>query len=118
MSEMVPCVLGKGGRESSGALDAEVRYRSHYGQDHRPGVSLGRGKRLLDDRQSTNDTYGLILIVRTLEGFQRIATAVGNNGESVRDGILDAGNDGVGIRDIMTNCRICVYYKCLLGTGS
>jgi len=46
---------------------------------------------------------------------------VRNNGGSVHDDILDAGGNGVGVRDIMTDSEsgwICVYCKCLLGVGS
>ena len=45
---------------------------------------------------------------------------VGNNDRGVRDTILRAGIDDVGVRGIMANgwngC-ICGYYDCLLGAG-
>ena len=46
--------------------------------------------------------------------------AVGGNGGSVRNVIPDAGNDGVDVRDIVTNgwnCRTRVYCNFLLGAG-
>ena len=45
---------------------------------------------------------------------------VGGNGGSVRNVIPDAGNDGVDVRDIVTNgwnCRTGVYCNFLLGAG-
>ena len=45
---------------------------------------------------------------------------VGGNGGSVRNFIPDAGNDGVDVRDIVTDgwsCRIRVYCNFLLGAG-
>ena len=68
-----------------------------------------------------NGTYPLILTTRILGPFQRVTMAVGNNDEGVRNLILDAGNDGVGVHDITVNGRngcICVCCKSLLGAGS
>ena len=46
--------------------------------------------------------------------------AVGNNNRGVRNVILGAGSDGVGVRGVMANgwngC-ICGYYECLLRAG-
>jgi len=49
---------------------------------------------------------------------------VGNNGGDVHNVVLDAGNDGVGVRGIMMSgrngriCVDCVYCKCLPGAES
>ena len=57
--------------------------------------------------------------MRFLGPFRCLTMTVGNDG-GVHSAILDAGNDGVGVRDIMANgwngC-ICGYYDCLLGAG-
>jgi hypothetical protein len=46
---------------------------------------------------------------------------VRNNSEDIHNVTLDAGDDGVGVRDITTNVRtscICAYCKSLLGEGN
>ena len=46
---------------------------------------------------------------------------VGNYGGSVCNVVPDAGNDGVGVHDIVVNGgsgNICVYHKCFLGAAS
>jgi len=46
---------------------------------------------------------------------------VGNNDGGVDDVVLDAGNNGVGVRGIVTGSKngwIYVSYKCLLEAGS
>jgi len=84
-------------------------------------MGLGRDEWLPDDGYSTNGTYRSILTTLILGAFQRIAMTVGNNGEGFQNTTLGAGNDGVGVRDIMTdgrNGRICVDCERLLETGS
>ena len=49
--------------------------------------------------------------------LHRVMTTVRDSGAGVYNVILDAGNDGVGIGDTMTNSRsgcIYIYYKFLL----
>ena len=80
-------------------------------------MSLSSGEWLLDDGQSTSDTYCSILTTHVLAGFQRVTVAVGINGGSVHNVILDARSDGVGVRVIMANGRsgyIWAYCRCLL----
>ena len=58
--------------------------------------------------------------MRILGAFQRVTATVENNGEVFHHVVLDARNDDVSVCDIMTDGRsawICVYWKCLLGTG-
>jgi len=84
-------------------------------------VGLGRNKWLLDDRYSTNATHRPTLTTRIPGAFQRVAMTVRNNGKVVHNVVLDAGNDGVGVRDTMADGRndwICVDCKRLLEIGS
>jgi len=67
-----------------------------------------------------NGTYKLILTMSVLGIFQRVTMTVGNNSGGVHNTILDAGNEGVGARDIMSdsgNGWICVGCRCLLRAG-
>ena len=84
-------------------------------------MGLGRDEWLLDDRYSTNGTYRSILTVLILGAFQRIATTVGNNGEGFQSIILDTGDDGVCVGNIMADGRndwICPDCKRLLKVGT
>jgi len=68
-----------------------------------------------------SDTYCSILTIHILAAFQRVAITVGNNRGGVHNVILDARNDGVGVRDVMVNGRngrIYAYCKCLQGARS
>ena len=83
-------------------------------------MGLGRHELLLDDRYSTNGTHRPILTTRILGAFQRVTMTVGNNG-GVHNVVLDTGNDGVGVFDIMADGRndwICVDCERLLEAGS
>ena len=76
---------------------------------------------LLDGRYSTNGTYRSILTMLILGAFRPIATTVGNNGEGVQSIILDTGDDGVRVGDIMADARndwICLDCKHLLKVGT
>ena len=67
-----------------------------------------------------NGIHHPILATRILGAFQRVTMTVGNNGR-VHNVVLDTGNDGVGVRGIMSDARngwICVDCKRLLETGS
>ena len=62
-----------------------------------------------------NDTYPLILTTRILRALQWVTMAVGNDGGGVRDVIPDARNDGMGVRNGMTNggssyARVCCKF--------
>jgi len=68
-----------------------------------------------------NSTHHPILTVRTLGPFQRVTMTFRNNGGGVHNVFLDAGNAGVGVRDIRTRgrngyiCVDCICCECLLG---
>ena len=59
------------------------------------------------------------LPVRILGPFRCVAMAVRNNGRGFHDVILDAGNDGVGVRGIAVNGWngwVCSCWERLFGT--
>jgi len=81
-------------------------------------VGLGRDKCLLDEGWDTKGTYHPILTMRILGALRQVTTTVENRGGSVHNVALDARNDGVDVRDIVVNGRICGCCECLLGAGS
>jgi len=58
-------------------------------------MSMGSGKWLVYDGQSTTGTYRPILTICIFAAPQRVVMNVGNNGASVRSFIPDLGHDCV-----------------------
>jgi hypothetical protein len=66
------------------------------------GLNNSRGQ-LLDDRQSTNRAYRLILTTHALAAFQLVAIDVRSNRTSACNVTPGIGNDGVGTQNVMAD---------------
>ena len=70
------------------------------------------GKWSLDDGQRVCVSHRLILIVRILASFQRVAISVESGGTGVRGFIPDFGSGGSNVRHAMISARDASIYTC------
>ena len=75
-------------------------------------MSLGRVRCLSGGGQSRNDAHHLLSPTRIFRAFQQVRMDVGDSGARVRNGILDIGNDGMGVHEIVASGGDCCVRVC------
>ena len=120
MLEIVPCgLLGGGGGDSPGALDANFRRRFNY--QSRPLTwreSMGGLQRLLSDGQGTIGTHSATLMGCLSRALRPVVVGVRTNDVGVCGPITGVRDGSAGVRDIGTGSCFLVHREFLPETES